>query len=119
MESIITQREKSLEQRAKAILGLAEKANINTEKLKKSFRRLAKENHPDKMPADKTLTYKFALIIQARAYLEGNRQNTNLLENDSLFESLVGCAPEQLKKSYGNWTIDYAVERGFYDFLGM
>ena len=116
MERIITnQRDKSLEQRAKEVLGLAREANIDLKKLKKAFRTLAKHHHPDRGGT----TQYMKLINQAKGYLARKTTDTTLLEDDLLCEAFLGETPKELKKSYGNWIIDYAVERGFYDFLSI
>ncbi|MBN2421920.1 DnaJ domain-containing protein [Candidatus Woesearchaeota archaeon] len=98
-------KEFGLEERAKKILGLAEKANIDPKKIKIQFREKAKEYHPDVNKDEKASSY-FKLIKQARNYLE-NKEASDLIENNELVEDFLGEKPEELGKSYNEWRLSH------------
>ena len=67
----LRERVRKLEDRARKILGLAEKAEIEPEKIKHSFRKMAKKYHPDLNPGERSTLY-FRLVVQAKDYLSKN-----------------------------------------------
>jgi len=99
-------KEFGLEERAKQILGLAKKADIDLEEIKKYFRKKAKEYHPDVSREEKASLY-FRLITQARDCLKKPRDSFNLLEDDGLVRDFLGEKPEELGKSYNEWLISH------------
>ncbi|OKY78495.1 MAG: DnaJ-class molecular chaperone [Candidatus Methanohalarchaeum thermophilum] len=90
----------TLEDRAKKILGIARDVEINEKKLKKIFRQKAKENHPDMNPENEKATEYFKLVLQAKNYLEGEKENKKLLKNDKLVEEYLNEPIPKLIKSY-------------------
>jgi DnaJ-class molecular chaperone len=98
-------KEFGLEERAKKILGLAEKAHIDSKEIKKYFREKAREYHPD-VNRDEKATLYFRLITQARDYLD-KRDSFNLIEDDKLVEEFLGEKPEELGKSYAEWRLSH------------
>lgn len=94
-------REESLEKRAKEVLGLAEDADIRLPQLKKSWRKKAKENHPDQGGNEEF----FKLILESKRYLEGE-SDPHLLENDKLVEKCLGYTPEELGDTYREWRLN-------------
>ncbi len=98
-------REFGLEERAKQILGLAKKADIDLEEIKKYFRKKAKEYHPDVSREEKASLY-FRLITQARDYLE-KKETFDLIEDGELVEEFLGEKPEELGKTYHEWHISH------------
>ncbi len=98
-------KEEGLEERAKLILGLVEKAEIEPEKIKYVFRQRVKKYHPD---VSKENPEKFQLILQAYNYLKFKKANeTHLLENNRLVEEFLGQPVEVLGKSYDQWLIEH------------
>jgi len=105
-------KEQSLEKRAKRVLQLEN--TITDEKVKRAFRHMAKSFHPDKNINGPSSHRKFALVHQAYSYLNGNKDDTHLLEDDRLLEELLGEPVEELGLSYQEWL------RGqFYDDDGV
>ncbi len=76
-------KEKGLKKRARKILGLASKTEIDIEEIKRRFRQKTKEYHPDTDIENKSLNKKFKLIVQAKNYLAGKEKNPALLEDDN------------------------------------
>lgn len=106
-----------LEKIAKKIVGLAEDAEINPEKLRKAFRQKARDNHPDLNPEQKKSTQYFKLVVQAKNHLEGQEENIKLLEDKKLVEEFLGEPVQELGSSYKEFLSAYEKWRRnqFYD----
>jgi len=104
-------KEKGLKKRARKILGLSLKAEIDIEEIKRRFRQKTKEYHPDTDTENKSLNKKFKLIVQAKNYLAGKEKNPALLEDDNFIEEFLGEPVEKLGKSFKEW-----MQYHFYDF---
>lgn len=94
--------EDGLEKRAKKILDIVEGTDINEEKLKKVFRRKAKETHPDMNPENEKATKYFKLVLQAKNYLKGDKRNKKLLKNDELVIDYIDEPVGELNRSYND-----------------
>ncbi|MBD3354579.1 DnaJ domain-containing protein [Candidatus Woesearchaeota archaeon] len=100
----------SLEQRAKKVLGLAEQVYVNIEEIKRAYKKKAFKYHPDKNPEDSNTIKKFQLILEAKIYLRGKKDNSKLLEDNDLVEEFIGEPIEELGKTYQEW-----LHHHFYD----
>lgn len=103
-------KEEGLKKRARRILGLASKADIDVEEIKKQFRQRTKEYHPDTDMGNRSLEKKFKLIVEAKNYLTGKEKEPLLLEENKLVEEFLGEPVEELGKSFKEW-----MQNRFYD----
>jgi len=88
----------AMETLARRILGVAEGASLA--ELKKAYRRMARQTHPDINPDGEKSEAKFLNVKSAYQVLARGKEE--LLVEPELFEKLEGMDPEQ----YMNWWKD-------------
>lgn len=116
----VTFKEDSIRRRAEQIFNL--RSDAGAADIKKAYRRLVGENHPDRNPHDRFSQQKTQLILQAYnllmkkpAYADRLNQY-ELLEDDRLVKSVLpkGVEPEPLRQSYEEWHRKQFYEGYFY-----
>ncbi|MGI6285773.1 J domain-containing protein [Neomoorella humiferrea] len=91
----------TLEKRARQVLGVSPEAGAQA--IKKAYRRLARQYHPDRNPNDKTVVEKFLLITEAYQYLLYHK----LPGHNSRLAAGVTPENEDADKRYAHWWMEH------------
>ncbi|WXJ82769.1 Chaperone protein DnaJ [Moorella humiferrea] len=91
----------TLEKKARRVLGIGPAADAH--EIKKAYRRLARQYHPDSNPGDKAAIEKFLLITEAYQYLLHHK----LPGHHSLLAAGVTLENEDADKRYARWWMEH------------
>jgi len=91
----------TLEKRARQVLGVSPEAGAQA--IKKAYRRLARQYHPDCHADDKLTIKKFMLITEAYEYLLRHK----LPGRNSLLAAGVTLENEDADKRYARWWMEH------------
>lgn len=91
----------TLDKKARCVLGVGPAADAF--EIKKAYRRLARQYHPDRNPNDKAVVEKFLLITEAYQYLVYHK----LPGRNSQLTAGVTPENEDADKRYARWWMEH------------